>query len=62
MAALSVADLDVALRELASRGLQPSKLEEHDGGARKAIFFDPDGNTAAIIAVPEGSGERATGS
>ena len=54
LAALSVADLDAALAELAARGLQPSKLEEHEGGARKATFLDPDGNTAALIAVPAG--------
>ena len=60
LAALSVADLDAALAELASRGLQPSKLEEHEGGARKATFLDPDGNTAALIGIPSGSGERAT--
>jgi hypothetical protein len=60
LAALSVADLDAALAELASRGLQPSKLEEHEGGARKAIFLDPDDNTAALIGIPPGSGERAT--
>ena len=62
LAALSVADLDAALDELASRGLQPSKLEEHEGGARKAIFLDPDGNTAALIGVPATSVEHATGS
>jgi catechol 2,3-dioxygenase-like lactoylglutathione lyase family enzyme len=58
LAALSVADLDAALAELASRGLKPSKLEEHEGGARKAVFFDPDGNTAALIGVPTDSRER----
>jgi catechol 2,3-dioxygenase-like lactoylglutathione lyase family enzyme len=54
LAALSVADLDAALAELASRGLRASKLEEHEGGARKAILLDPDGNTAALIEVPAG--------
>jgi hypothetical protein len=62
LAALSVADLDVAVAELARRGLEPSALEEHEGGARKAIFFDSDGNTAALIGVPAASGEHATGS
>jgi predicted enzyme related to lactoylglutathione lyase len=62
LAALSVADLDAALTELAGRGLRPSKLEEHEGGGRKAIFLDPDGNTAALIAVPTSSGERVIGS
>ena len=60
LAALSVADLDAALAELASRGLQPSKLEEHEGGARKATFLAPAGTTAALIGIPSGSGERAT--
>ena len=62
LVAMSVADLDAALATLAHRGLQPSKLEEHEGGARKATFLDPDGNTAALIAVPSGSQENATGS
>ena len=62
LAAFSVTDLDAALAELEGRGLQPSKLEEHEGGARKATFLDPDGNTAALIAVPSGSQENATGS
>jgi hypothetical protein len=61
LAALSVPDIDATLAELAGRGLQPASLEEHEGGARKAIFLDPDGNTAAVIAVPADSQERATG-
>jgi hypothetical protein len=62
LAAVSVADMDAALAELAVRGLQPASLEEHGGGARKAIFLDPAGNTAAVIAVPADSQERVTGS
>jgi catechol 2,3-dioxygenase-like lactoylglutathione lyase family enzyme len=50
LAALSVADLDATLDELAGRGLRPTKLE--DFGPRKATFLDPDGNTVAVIEVP----------
>ncbi len=51
LAALSVADLDATLEELAGRGLRPAKLEDL-GGPRKATFLDPDGNTVAVIEVP----------
>jgi hypothetical protein len=60
LAAFSVADLDTVIAELAARRLRPSKLEEHEGGARKATFLDPDGNTAALIEVPGASQENSS--
>jgi len=41
LAALSVADLDAALAELAARGLQPSKLEEHEGAPARPPSSTP---------------------
>jgi predicted enzyme related to lactoylglutathione lyase len=51
LVALSVADLDATLDELARRGIRPDRMEEV-GGGRKAIVLDPDGNTVAVISVP----------
>jgi predicted enzyme related to lactoylglutathione lyase len=51
LVALSVADLDATLDELAQRGIVPDHMEEA-GGGRKAVLLDPDGNTAAVISVP----------
>jgi catechol 2,3-dioxygenase-like lactoylglutathione lyase family enzyme len=51
LVALSVADLDATLAELAHRGIRPDRMEEV-GGGRKGIVLDPDGNTVAIISVP----------
>ena len=51
LVALSVADLDAALDELAGRGISPATLEAV-GGGRKATVFDSDGNTVAILQVP----------
>jgi predicted enzyme related to lactoylglutathione lyase len=56
LAAVSVPDLDAALAELASRGIQPSVLEQPGPAARKATVLDPDGNSVALIEVREGEG------
>ena len=53
LAAVSVPDLDAALAELASRGIQPSVVEKVGEGAHKATILDPDGNTVAVIEVRE---------
>ncbi len=53
LAAVSVPDLDGALEELASRGIEPSMIEQPGPSARKATIFDPDGNSVAIIEVRE---------
>jgi predicted enzyme related to lactoylglutathione lyase len=54
LAAVSVPDLDAALEELASRGIEPSIIEQPGPAARKATVLDPDGNSVAIIEVREG--------
>jgi catechol 2,3-dioxygenase-like lactoylglutathione lyase family enzyme len=51
LAAVSVPDLDAALQDLASRGIEPSIIEQPGPAARKATFRDPDGNSVAIIEV-----------
>jgi glyoxylase I family protein len=51
LVALSVADLNAALAELAGRALRPVRVEAV-GGGRKATLLDPDGNTVAVIEVP----------
>ncbi|HTU39333.1 MAG TPA: VOC family protein [Acidimicrobiales bacterium] len=50
-ATLSVADLDRALDELASRGITPELVEAVGSAGRKATVRDPDGNTVALIEV-----------
>jgi catechol 2,3-dioxygenase-like lactoylglutathione lyase family enzyme len=56
LAAVSVPDLDAALDELASRGIEPTIIEQPGPAARKATVLDPDGNSVAIIEVREGEG------
>lgn len=44
MVLLFVEDLDERLEALASRGLEPIRVETYENDVRKAIFQDPDGN------------------
>lgn len=53
LAAVSVPDLDAALEDLASRGIEPAIIEQPGPAARKATFRDPEGNSVAIIEVRE---------
>jgi catechol 2,3-dioxygenase-like lactoylglutathione lyase family enzyme len=53
LAAVSVPDLDGALAELASRGIEPTTIERPGPSARKATVLDPDGNSIAVIEVRE---------
>jgi hypothetical protein len=59
LVALSVSALDEVLSELAGRGITPKAVEEHGDGARKATVLDPDGNTVALIEVPNPSSPQA---
>jgi catechol 2,3-dioxygenase-like lactoylglutathione lyase family enzyme len=56
LAAVSVPDLDAALAALASRGIEPSIVEQVGPGTRKATVLDPDGNTVGVIEVREAGG------
>jgi catechol 2,3-dioxygenase-like lactoylglutathione lyase family enzyme len=44
-------DLDGMLGELAERGVSVGPIETLDGGARKVVVTDPDGNKIAIAQV-----------
>jgi hypothetical protein len=49
---IMVDDLDKRVAEIADRGLEPTKRETYEGGARKAIYFDPEGNEISYGGVP----------
>jgi hypothetical protein len=51
LAAVSVADLDQSVVDIAGRGIEPASIETIAGAGRKAYFVDPDGNSIAIIEV-----------
>jgi hypothetical protein len=48
---MAVADLDMTLEELASRGITPGPIEVLPGAGRKAPFEDPDGTLVTLIEV-----------
>src|SRR3954451_2210339 len=48
---IAVPDLDVAVRELAARGIGTDGIEPIGDAGRKARAFDPDGNEVALIQV-----------
>jgi hypothetical protein len=48
---LATDDLDRALRDLASRGIDPRELEVIEGAGRKAYFCDPDGNELVLAEI-----------
>jgi catechol 2,3-dioxygenase-like lactoylglutathione lyase family enzyme len=49
---LMVGGLDAHLSAAAARGVVPTRVEEYDGGVRKAVFHDPDGNEVGVGEVP----------
>jgi hypothetical protein len=51
LVALSVADLEATLTELAGRNITPERVEVVGHGERKATVLDPNGNVVAIIQV-----------
>jgi len=50
-----VDDLDAAVAEIASRGVQPAETETYSNGVRKAIFRDDDGNEIGFGGAPASS-------
>lgn len=48
---VSVPDIEAALGEIASRGIDPPVIGEMGEAGRKASFLDPEGNTFALIEV-----------
>lgn len=51
LVALSVADLDLTVAGIASRGITTGPAEQVGGAGRKATFTDADGNSIAFIEV-----------
>ncbi len=52
LAAMAVSELDQTITEMEGRGITFAQIE-NVGEARKATVLDPDGNTVAIIEVPQ---------
>src|SRR5436190_11623538 len=49
-----VDDLDAAISEIGSRGLEPSERETYSNGVRKATYRDDDGNEVGFGGPPIG--------
>jgi catechol 2,3-dioxygenase-like lactoylglutathione lyase family enzyme len=49
-----VDDLAARVAEVAGRGIEPAAREEYGGGARKAVYRDPDGNEFGLAEAPPG--------
>lgn len=43
-----VDDLDARVAAIAVRGLEPDKRESYEGGMRKVVYRDPDGNELGL--------------
>ena len=52
MVTLFAEDLDVRIRQVAERGLEPHTREVYENGVRKYIFRDPDGNKIGFGGAP----------
>jgi predicted enzyme related to lactoylglutathione lyase len=46
-------DLEVALDQIAKRGIKYEKEEKPAEGVRKVMYYDPDGNEIGLGSVPE---------
>ncbi|KXK59760.1 glyoxalase [Micromonospora rosaria] len=44
MMMIMATDLDTTVAGLARRGLEPHRIENYEGGMRKLVYVDPDGN------------------
>ncbi len=47
-----VADLDVRVRDIAERGIEPAERETYPNGVRKVIYRDEDGNEIGFGGEP----------
>jgi catechol 2,3-dioxygenase-like lactoylglutathione lyase family enzyme len=45
---LFVPDLDERVAAIAARGIEPTRREDYDNGARKVTYTDPDGNRLGL--------------
>lgn len=53
MSTIMVDDLDARVEEISEGGIEPAEREEYPGGARKAVYRDPDGNEIGFGGVPQ---------
>jgi hypothetical protein len=52
MTTILVPDLDAEVARIATRGLEPAKVETYDNGVRKITYRDPDGNEFGLGELP----------
>lgn len=52
---LSVADLELAIAEVAARGVDGAPIEQVGDAGRRVVYVDPDGNKLALVEVDQGS-------
>jgi predicted enzyme related to lactoylglutathione lyase len=52
---LSVADLELAITEVAARGVTEVPIEQIGTAGRRAVYTDPDGNKIAFVEVNQTS-------
>jgi predicted enzyme related to lactoylglutathione lyase len=52
---LSVPDLDLAVAEVAARGVDYVPIEQVGDAGRRAVYTDPDGNKLALVEVDQAS-------
>ena len=50
---LSVADLDLAVAEVAARGIDGAPIEQVGAAGRRVVYADPDGNRLALVEVAQ---------
>lgn len=48
---LSVGDLDLAVAEVAARGITGAPIEQVGTAGRRSLYTDPDGNRLALVEV-----------
>ena len=49
-----VDDLDDRVAQIAGRGIEPTTEEVYEGGTRKVLYHDPDGNEIGFGGIPPG--------
>jgi predicted enzyme related to lactoylglutathione lyase len=54
LVAISVADLEETVTDLASRGIRSGPIEADGDAGRKAVVTDPEGNAIAFISITGG--------
>jgi hypothetical protein len=51
-AGIPVDDFDALVTRIADRGIEPTKRETYANGARRAVYYDPDGNGNGFGGAP----------